>query len=297
MEVHAGDRLYIPAGALKIEISEGGSVISSIHAAVDPWLPDRKASLGMSPDQVYFIEAVGFPLRTICADESIIACRPSDKILQVLYTTGMERQRYIAVVENNSVIGTIDLDHARGVVGNDSDMFVRDHYKPNTESSVMSGNAPLMDYILSSDKQPYRIVDLGDERCGNVDVFCLQKLPVRSLLQLQFSHLELKIADFLCLVDSSFSNIVGNIEAKEFASFGQFAGGPEKRIDKLRFNRLLREAKRYCPSLGLSEGEVEALTKFRNHIFHGPRWYITRRGDVNCLVNCVKRIRELIQRL
>lgn len=294
MEVRAGDRLYIPAGALRLGVSDDGSFKSSVHAAIDPWLPDRETAVGVRPEHVQSIEEKGFPLHTVCSDESIIACRKSDTILTVLYTAGMQRRRYIAVVDNDSVVGTINLDYARGIVGDDDKMVVGDHYEPNTEASIILGTAPLMDYVLSADTRPYRIVDLGDGRCGNVDVFCLQKMPARTLLQIQFSHLELRIAEFLCKQDSSYSDIVGNIQAQEFSGFGEFAGGPERRIDRLHFGDLLREAKDLCSELGLNNGEIDALNKFRNHIVHGPRWYITRQGDVSCLVKCLKRVRTLI---
>ena len=297
MEARAGDRLYIPAGALSLEFCEDGTLKSSVHAAIDPWLPDRGKAVGVTPDQVDEIEEKGFPLHTICSDEPITACQISDPIKKVLYMAGMERRRYIAVIDNSSVVGTINLDHARGLVGDDGKIVIGDHYEPNTGTSVLSGDSPLMDYILSADIHPYRIVDLGDGRCGNVDVFCLQKLPARTLLQLQFSHLELRIADFLCQWEPSYSNLVGNIEAKEFAGFGEFAGGPERRIDTFTFGKLLQGARDHCSNLGLSTSEVEALNKFRNHVAHGPRWYITRQGDVNCLVRCVKRVRELIKHL
>ena len=246
MEVRAGDRLYIPAGAFRLAFSEDGTLKSSVHAAVDPWLPDRDVAVGVRPEHVHSIEEKGFPLHTVCSDEPIIACRKSDTILGVLYTAGMERRRYIAVVDNDSVIGTINLDYARGVVGDDDKMVVGDHYQPNTAASIISGTVPLMEYILSADTHPYRIVDLGEGRCGNVDVFCLQKLPARTLLQFQFSHLELKVAEYLCQSNSSYSDIVGNIEARDFSGFGEFAGGPERRIDRLHFGDLLREAKTQC---------------------------------------------------
>ena len=65
MRIGAGDRLYIPSGALRIRMKDDGSLGGTVNAAIDPWLPDMAASAEIGSDEVGLIENKGFPIRLI----------------------------------------------------------------------------------------------------------------------------------------------------------------------------------------------------------------------------------------
>ena len=59
--VKAGDRVYIPAGGLRISMDKDGTTSVSASVAVDPWLPDMSANGGTSDETVDAIMRNGFP--------------------------------------------------------------------------------------------------------------------------------------------------------------------------------------------------------------------------------------------
>lgn len=299
MRIGAGDRLYIPSGALRIRMKDDGSLGGTVNAAIDPWLPDMAAFAEIGSDEVTLIENKGFPIRLISSRGSIYACAKSDLIRDILNNKDVHRLRQLVVHDDFKAIGVLDLDLARGSLqGGDPNnhLAAGDLYEPTNPNNSISGDQPLMDYLLMADKYPFRMVRLDGGNLGVVDVYDLQKLPVRVLLFMQLSHLEMLLVRLLCEDDSSFSDIVGSQAEIMYGSFGSFAGGPIKRIEKMYLGELLSKAtQRHM--IELDSGEIRAITQYRNFIAHGPRWYITRRSDVSCLVNFVRLVRGLIETL
>ena len=153
-----------------------------------------------------------------------------------------------------------------------------------------------MEYMLTADDRPFRMVQLANDKLGTVDVEDLQKLPVRILLFTKISHLETLLARQLCVSRPKLLDILRITEGPEASSLGSFGSGPLRRVEKLNFGDLLRKAKK--DNLITIDGEeIEFLERYRNSVAHGPRWYITRRQEVAAFVNCVKRITDLINEL
>ena len=108
---------------------------------------------------------------------------------------------------------------------------------------------------------------------------------------MQFVHLEILLMRVLCLEDASLSRQVGSVGAREYGRFGEFGGGPERLVESWDFQKLLQKAAK----LGICEDDVtEPLVRFRNSVAHGPRWYVTRRREVSCLVRIVRYVRQLV---
>ena len=117
-----------------------------------------------------------------------------------------------------------------------------------------------MDYLLTADKQPFRLIELPNHKVGTVDVEDLQKLPVRVLLFMQFSYLETLLVRQLCSMDSRLLEIVGTASGIASRALGDSGSGPERRIERYRYGMLLRGAKR-MGIVSLSGEEISFLEK------------------------------------
>ena len=204
----------------------------------------------------------------------------------------------MAVHDGQRALGVLNLDKARGMFRHgdtQSVLLVDDVYEPTNQYNFIRGDAPLMDYLLEADRHPYRLVEV-DGKLTVVDVEDLQKVPVRALLMMWFSYLESLLARRLCKEAPEFREVVGTSNPVEAEGLGSSGRGPERRIERYYFAQLLREA-RERGVVALRNDEVKFLGRYRNNIFHGPRWYITRRAEVASLVNCAKKVVSLARKL
>lgn len=298
-KIHAGDRVYIPAGALQIWINDDGTTGSGASLAVDPWLPDPSASGGTPTNVVETIIREGFRVSSVCQKETIFACQESHKIGELLRHPEIQRLRYIAVIDGTRATGILDLDRARGNIRHNDpkqNLLVKDIFEPLGSDNWLDGDSPLIDYLLTADVQPFRLVRLAGEKLGTIDVEDLQRLPVRVLLFMKFSHLETLLARQLCIRQPQLLDIVRTDEGFDMDSLGKTDKGPERAIERYKFGKLLRTAKREG-FITIEIKEILFLERYRNRVAHGPRWYITRRAEVGSLVNCVKRVSELIEEI
>ena len=290
MRLEPGDRIYIPVGGLRLRIGPDGSTTSEIRAAVDPWLPNEEFTVGIDLGQLRALEGRGFPVRAIYSNEPTPACWKSNAVRDVLNRADVQRLGHLLVAENKSAVGVLDLDKARG-----TDLrcnpTVGDLCEALTTKNTIDIDAPLMDYLLSADSYPFRVVVQSGKNAGFVDVSHLQKLPVRVLLFMHFIHLEILLMRVLSDEDPALSKQVGTIEARGFGRFGEFGGGPERLVERWGLRDLLNRAAK----LGICDDDVtEHLVRFRNLVAHGPRWYVTRRREVSCLVRVIEHVRQLI---
>ena len=297
INIRAGDRVYIPAGGLQLSLKEDGTVESSVFLAIDPWLPDFSAN-GVTPSQV--VESIikqGFPVSSICGD-TLNACQRSYVVRTLLAHPEVSRLRYIVVVDGNSVFGVLDLDKARREAhSNPGRQLLVEHIcEPISQHNCIQGDTPLLDYLLTADEQPFRVVRLTGDQIRTVDVGDLQKLPVRILLFTKFSHLETLLARQLCIRNPRLLEIAKITEGPAASSLGSLGSGPERRIERLYFKELLSKASQ-DNLISIDNDEIEFLVRYRNNVAHGPRWYITRRQEVSTLVNCVRRLSGLINEL
>ena len=111
LAVRAGDRVYIPAGGLRIWINEDGTTGVSASVAVDPWLPDMSTNGGTSEETVEAITTDGFPVKSICGDH-VYACQKSRNLHELLHSPDVARLKHMAVIEGKQAVGILDLDKA-----------------------------------------------------------------------------------------------------------------------------------------------------------------------------------------
>ena len=293
--IRAGDRPYIPAGALQIWINPDGTTGMHASLAVDPWLPDLSAKSGTPSQVVKEIIRRGFPISSI-GTKATVACQKSQDVRELVALPEIARLRHIAVIDGTQACGILDLDKARGQTQHGDRTgrpLVGDICEPLNQQNSLRGDSPLIDYLLTADERPFRLVELTGNTLGTVDVEDLQKLPVRVLLFIKFSHLETLLARQLCARHPKFLKIERIANAQTSSSLGSSGSGPERRVERLRFRSLLKEANDHG-LVSIASDEIAFLERYRNNVAHGPRWYITRRADVDALVNCVRRLSTLI---
>ena len=299
VQVNAGDSFYIPAGGLQIWNNEDGILGFGLTVAVDPWLPDLSGDRGTPLDVMDTILGGGFPVSTICNRGTIQGCQKSQDVRALIVHPTIQRLSHMVVVHEQRAVGVLDLDLARGKFRHkesDRSLLVEEVYEPASDSNSMRGDVPLMDYLLTADRQPFRLIELDGGKLGTVDVEDLQKVPVRAVLLMWFSYLESLLTRRLCETRPELREIVGTGSAVEAESLGSVGPGPERRIERYKFAQLLREAKE-SNIISLPNDEVEFLNRYRNRIFHGPTWYITRRREVSSFVNCAKKVVSLAREL
>lgn len=298
VKVNAGDSLYIPAGALRISMKPDGTMDFGVTVAVDPWLPDLSANRETPLDVIEAISQDGFPIATICNREPY-GCLDSTNVRDLIFNPTIQRLKHMAVHDGKQAIGVLDLDKARRQYqhnGAGKPLVVKDLYDPVDESNTMHGSAPLMDYLLTADRQAFRLIQLEGNWLAAVDVEDLQKVPVRAVLLMWFSYLESLLSERLFDQAPHLREILGTRSGADAAGLGTTGSGPERKIERYGFKKLLKEAKK-LGLITLTQDQVEGLNWYRNSIFHGPRWYITRRGEVSLLVNHVKTIVSMAKEL
>jgi hypothetical protein len=72
---------------------------------------------------------------------------------------------------------------------------VRDHMEPLSEENLIGADAGLLTFVRDADSRPCRLVFAGTEIVGLVTLSDIQRLPVRPVLFMLITHLELLMAD------------------------------------------------------------------------------------------------------
>ena len=297
LPVNAGDRPYIPRGGLQLWVNPDGTVGSSMSLAVDPWLPDPSGDAGTPVEVIQAIARRGFTASSICTGKWIKACQETYEVRDLLANSDLARLRHMVVVDGMQAIGILDLDKARGQVRyNDerSSLLVRDVYEPVSEENVLRGDSPLIDYILTADEHPFRLVRMPGNKLGTINIEDLQKTPVRVLLFMHFIQLEDMLVRRICEADPDMLEQIRHEPGVSAEPLGNSGSGPVRRIETYGFRKVLRTAKD-LGILTLPPRELPFLERYRNALAHSPNWYITRRMDAGPLVSCFKRVLELIQ--
>ena len=220
-------------------------------------------------------------------------------VRELVFHPELSRVRYLVVLDENTARGVLDLDRARGAVRyNDpkQNLLVEDIYEPVSAANCLRGDSPLIDYLLTADEKPFRLVEMPGHKLGIIDVQDLQKLPVRALLFMYFCHLETLLARRLCEKNPDLQEIVGTKGGVDAQDLGNTGTGPERKIERYRLGDLLRRSAEE-ESVTIDQDGISFLERFRNNLAHGPRWYITRRGDIRSLVKCIKKVTDMIDEM
>ena len=186
-----------------------------------------------------------------------------------LYTNCFSIQRSDALgiwrsSTGRQAVGVLDLDKARKYHDPTHSTLVDTVYEPLKQDHCLKGDNPLMEYVLTADERPFRLVDI-EGRLHMVDVFDLQKLPVRVLLFMKFVHLETLVARCLYLNDAALGDIIGNVPGTDFGELGKLGAGPVRKIETFYTDRLLAEAQS-AQIIKIEDSEIKFLVDYRNRL-------------------------------
>ena len=278
-------------------MTPSGEIESHASLAVDPWLPNLSMYAATPPAVMETIVRDGFPLSSVCTKEHVNACQESREVRELLAHQEVVRLKHMLVLDDKRILGVLDLDKARGRVPHgapEQSLLVKDIYEPLSADDLLPGDSPLIDYLLTADTRPFRVVKLDDDKVTTVDVEDLQKLPVRILLFLHFAQLEDALVRRLCAAEPELTKIAYAERGVDSAAMGNSGIGPSRKIETYGFGKLLQTANTQG-IVTLAGDDIPFLRRYRNNVAHGPRWYITRRADVAAFVNCVRRVLDLIR--
>ena len=296
LTINAGDRAYVPPGGMRFWVNSDGTTESRMSLAIDPWLPDLSRDAETPVDVIETIARHGFTVSAICTSRWMNACQKTHEVHELLAHPRLARLRHMAVIEDTHAVGILDLDRARGQVQhNDRQASVRveEIFEPLCEENSLRSDSPLIDYVLTADTRPFRLVEMPRNKLGTIDVEDLQKVPVRVLLFMHFLQLEDVLVRRLCEKDPEMLDQMRYEQGVNAEPLGNSGAGPVRHIETYGFRKLLRQAsERGFVTVGRQE--LLFLERYRNVLAHGGRWYITRRSDVAALVNCFKRVLALI---
>ena len=288
--------MYIAAGALQLDIHSGKlkAVLS-----IDPWLP-QLPGMSQGVDELRKVRESAFPVETICQKPPIPFCTREPVAASLLKDPRVElgHLSHMVVADDGRAVGILNLDRVRAEVVSGSRgeaVTVGDIYDELSDANKISAKTSIAEYLATVDAHPFRLVALDNGQAGILNVEHLQKLPVRAFVFMELIELEQRLVTLLLKGDPKLGEMAKYRKRPNTPKDLWTGDGPVRRIDQWKFRKLLAEANSRFP-FGLDTTEAESINRFRNHIVHGPQWYITRRRDVHELASMVAKVGDLINK-
>jgi len=121
-------------------------------------------------------------------------CDADDDLKDIVAHKDLREFDYVPVKEGEEVVGLL---HRSEYDVEDATGQVREAMCPLRGDLIISADAGILGYIESADKRPCRLVLRGSRLDGIVTLSDLQKLPVRPVIFLLVTHLELLMARWI----------------------------------------------------------------------------------------------------
>lgn len=159
----------------------------------DGW---AKHALDFDKSQMLSAIERGFPVSLIStpADE-LVVCHENDRIKNISADAKYNEFDYIPVLRDGNVLGlfdraklcnSVELDGHEIEVGKVMDQI--------SESNIIAASAGILSFVSTADIKPCRFIVDCDRISGMVTISDLQRLPVRPVLFLLITHVELLMA-------------------------------------------------------------------------------------------------------
>lgn len=134
-------------------------------------------------------------------EDELASCDATDPVETVLAWSRAKSLDFIPVKNSGSIVGLLD---CRGDA-NAADKSGNQMYAGSageamahlSEANLISADAGILSFLQEADRTPCRLVISGSRISGIVTLSDLQKLPVRPVIFLLITHLELLMADWL----------------------------------------------------------------------------------------------------
>lgn len=127
-------------------------------------------------------------------------CTTTEDVADVVRRSDFAKYDFLPVRRGEGIVGLLNrAEHARALdaEATEAHRTVLDAMHPLDESILMSSEASLLGFVASADAHPCRLVISETRINGIVTVSDIQKLPVRPILFLLVTHLEMLMAEAL----------------------------------------------------------------------------------------------------
>lgn len=128
--------------------------------------------------------------------ESFVTCAAHAAASEVVDAPEYAAFDYVPVSSQGDIVGLFRRSGREAHVP-PADGTVERLMEPLSEHNLISADAGIIDFLSEADRQPYRLVVKGTGIAGIVTLADLQKLPVRPVLFLLVTHVELLMADLI----------------------------------------------------------------------------------------------------
>lgn len=226
------------------------------------------------------------PVRLMATIGSFTAADASEPVAEAMGRADHHRFDYLPVRDGaeGSVVGLF----SRKAIGADRVALVRDVMQPLSSSNLIAIDAPLMQFVLSADTNPCRLILDDMEIRGLVTLSDIQRLPVRTALFSLFIHLEL-------LLTQTLRRVVGPDQSPFDFLSGKRAEEARQRWEQFKASGLDHDpysALMFCDKKtiakqrklgGLSGTRIDSdlnriEKRLRNPIAHGADYALTEAG-------------------
>ena len=157
----------------------------------DPFRP--AASLDGDQDAILSHLERSTPVRLMATIGAFVAADAAEPVAEAAGRADQHRFDYLPVREgaDGPVVGLF----ARKGISPDGAVRVRDVMQPLSTANLIAIDAPLLQFVLSADTNPCRLILDDTKISGLVTLSDIQRLPVRTALFSLFIHLELLLTE------------------------------------------------------------------------------------------------------
>ena len=179
----------------------------------------------------------------------------------------------------------VGLFDTRRVTDRAPDALVSEIMAPLDEDNLIGGDASILDFIRSGDRQPCRLVVSGARVSGLVTLSDLQKLPVRAALFALVTHLEMTMAAAIrreCPAPDQWQRRMSSGRRDGLADKIAASTRADSMVDALEFTdfadkrQILMKSDRLQVSKRRFEAELKAIEDLRNPLAHAGSYAETR---------------------
>jgi hypothetical protein len=153
------------------------------------------ASLDGDQDAILSHLERSMPVRLMATIGTFVAADAAEPLAEAISRADQHRFDYLPVREGGDgpVVGLF----ARKAISPEGTVRVRDVMQPLSSANLIAIDAPLLQFVLSADTNPCRLILDDTEIRGLVTLSDIQRLPVRTALFSLFIHLELLLTKVL----------------------------------------------------------------------------------------------------
>ncbi len=241
-------------------------------------------------------------------EPDLVTCEVEDDLVTVLTRRDAQDFDHLPVRRGGRIVGVLGRAELEQMLqtGDKTQLptKVADAYKPLDDSTLIASNAGILTFIESADLSPCRLVLTGHCVNGIVTVSDLHRLPVRPVLFLLVTHLELLMAQIIGYVskdNETWLSCLGKRRDKLESDWRRY-NEENLEIDILTASQFCDKREAIVKLLDLPVSRSEArrqlkdIEKLRNAVAHGSEYAQTSERALET-IRTVKLARDWIDRL